>query len=91
MKTIPELLIMPIKKMIDWVNAYDRKSLAVLVASSYEFDFTKIPNQCVVEMFDDVDYECPGRSIMNKQTEEYANYIKSLRSSMSITAWCITR
>lgn len=81
MKTTPKLHIMPIKKMIDWVKAYDSKSVAVLVAASYELDFTKMPNQCIAEMFDDIDYECPGRSITNKQAEEYANFIRTLPDS----------
>ncbi len=74
----PQLMVMPIKRMLDWVSTQESKHIAVLVSASYDLDATKLPQNCVVEMFDDIDFECAGRSITEVQAKQYASFVQSL-------------
>ena len=49
----PQLMVMPIKKMLEWVSTHESIHMAILVAASYDLDAAKLPHNCVVEMFDD--------------------------------------
>ena len=72
----PQLMVMPIKKMLEWVPVCSNKHVAVLVAASYDLDLSKLSDNCVVELFDDIDFECPGRSISEDQAKHYAKFVK---------------
>ena len=80
----PQLIVMPIKKMLEWVSTYENTRIAVLVAASYDLDFAKLPSNCVVEMFDDIDFDCPGRSITEEQAERYASFVQALPDDTEI-------
>ena len=74
----PQLMVMPIKKMLEWVSTHENTHIAVLVAASYDLDAAKLPHNCVVEMFDDIDFDCPGRSIVEEQANHYAAFVQDL-------------
>ena len=80
----PQLMVMPIKKMLEWVPVCSNKHVAVLAAASYDLDLSKLPDNCVVELFDDIDFECPGRSISEDQAKHYANFVKDLPDNTEI-------
>jgi len=80
----PQLMVMPIKKMLDWVSTREKEHFAVLVAASYDLDPAKLPHKCVVEMFDDIDLECAGRSITEVQAKRYASFVQSLPGDTEI-------
>ena len=82
--SVPCLKIMPIKKMMEWVNACRKTNVAVLVASSYDVDCAKLPSNCVVQIFDDVDREVTGRSLTREQAHTYASYIQSLAANTDV-------
>ena len=81
---VPSLKIMPIKKMIEWVNACGNARVAVLVASSYEVDCAKLPGNCLVQIFDDIDREVIGRSLTREQAHSYAAYVQSLAANTDV-------
>ena len=80
----PQLMVMPIKKMLEWVSTHKRIHMAILVAASYDLDAAKLPHNCVVEMFDDIDFDCPGRSITVEQAKRYASFVQSLPDDTEI-------
>ena len=61
-----------------------QKVFAVLVAASYDLDAAKLPHNCVVEMFDDIDFDCPGRSITMEQAKNYATFVQELSHDTEI-------
>ncbi len=79
-----QLLIMPIKKMITWVNEHTDCTPGILVATSYATDYDQFPNNSIVEVFEDIDYECTGRSFTQRQAKNYANYIRKLPDSTDL-------
>lgn len=82
--SVPCLKIMPIKKMIEWVNTCGKTNVAVLVASSYDVDCAKLPSNCVVQVFDDIDREVAGRSLTQEQAHTYASYVQSLAANIDM-------
>ena len=78
----PQLMVMPIRRMLDWVSTQESKHIAVLVAASYDLDPAKLPPNCVVEMFDDIDFDCPGRSITEEQANHYAAFVQDLAADI---------
>lgn len=80
----PQLMVMPIKKMLEWVSTHENTHIAVLVAASYELAPAKLPPNCVVEMFDDIDFDCPGRSITEEQANHYASFMRALPDDAEI-------
>ena len=80
----PQLRVMPIKKMLDWVATHENTHAAVLVAASYNLDTEKLPHNFVVEMFDDIDFDCPGRSITEEQANHYADFVQDLSDDTEI-------
>ena len=81
---VPCLKIMPIKKMIERVNTCRKTSVAVLVASSYDADCIKLPDNCIVQVFDDIDYEVVGRSLSQEQAQTYASCVQSLPANIDV-------
>ena len=80
----PQLMVMPIRRMLDWVSTQESKHIAVLVAASYDLDPAKLPPNCIVEMFDDIDFECLGRSITEEQSKRYASFVQDLPDGTEI-------
>lgn len=74
----PQLMVLPIKKMLQWVSTHGNTRIAVLVAASYDLDAAKLPHNCVVEMYEDIDFDCPGRSITAEQAKHYAAFVQEL-------------
>ncbi len=81
---VPCLKIMPIKKMMEWVNTCEKTNVAVLVASSYDVDYVKLPSNCVAQVFDDLDREVAGRSLTQEQAHAYASYVQSLAANIDV-------
>ena len=73
-----ELQIMPIKKMLQWVETHDVSRTAVLAATSYSTECAQFPANSVRQMFDDVDRELPGRSMTREQAAAYADFVRAL-------------
>lgn len=82
--SVPCLKIMPIKKMVEWVNACGIAGVAVLVASSYELDRGKLPDNCVVQIFDDIDGVVVGRSFTREKANAYASFVKNLARNVDV-------
>ena len=82
--SVPCLKVMPIKKMIEWVNTCGKTNVAVLVASSYDVDYAKLPSNCVVQVFDDIDREVAGRSLTQEQAHAHASYVQSLAANIDV-------
>lgn len=82
--SVPCLKIMPIKKMIEWVNACRETNVAVLVASSYDVDCAKLPSNCIVQVFDDIDCEVAVRSLTQEQAHAYAYYVQNLPANIDV-------
>ena len=82
--SVPRLKIMPIKKMMEWVNTCGKTNVAVLVASSYDVDCAKLPSNCVIQVFDDIDHEVAGRSLTQEQAHTYASYVQSLAANIDM-------
>lgn len=80
----PRLQIMPIKKMIAWVNEHGDADVAILVASSYDVDSSQLPKNCISQIFDDIDYEVVGRSLTQNQAQKYADFIRTLPESNNL-------
>lgn len=80
----PCLKIMPIKKVVEWVNTCRRTNVAVLVASSYDVDCAKLPGNCVVQIFDDIDREVAGRSLTREQAHAYAYFVQNLAANIDV-------
>lgn len=59
------IVIMPIKKMYMTLQENCPKNAIVIACSSYPVDESKLTIPHIVEMFDDLDREVPGRSISN--------------------------
>ena len=78
MSTHIKLQIMPIKKMLNWVQLPGNNSIPVLISASYDCDQSRLPPNCHMELFEDVDYECAGRSISWEQAGNYATYVRNL-------------
>ena len=73
-----QLCIMPIKTMLSWAREADRTDAAVLVAASYEVDVSNLPVHHTIAYFDDLDYECPGRSFTPEQAAQCAAFVRNL-------------
>ena len=78
MGTHINLQIMSIKKMLDWIQLPGNNSIPALIASSHGCDQSSLPHNCHIELFEDVDYECAGKSFSWEQACNYADFIRNL-------------
>lgn len=60
-----DIVIMPIKKLYLALEENCPQNSMAIVCSSYPVDESRIPIPHIVEIFDDVDRDIPGRSISN--------------------------
>lgn len=74
----PGLKIVAIRRLGEVLGGCDFGKTAVLVASSYDAPSVKLPPHSIVQIFDDVDYEIPGRSLSREQAQAYAGFVKGL-------------
>lgn len=81
MAILPQLSIMPIKKMYQWIHKSASEDVAILIAASYDTACIEYPTNSHIEIFDDIDFECLGRSFTMAQARNYAEFIKSLPPS----------
>lgn len=82
MNTLPNIDIIPIKALYSDLAEVDTTHSIAIIASSYEVDQKKIPIPYVVEYFDDLDREVPGRSLSSEQAKRYVDFIKSLNANV---------
>ena len=78
MSELPDIHIIPIKKLYSVLSEADIANSVAIIASSYEVNSEKIPIPHVVEYFDDLDMEVHGRSLSLEQAKRYADFIKGL-------------
>lgn len=82
MTAMPQIHIVPIRKLYLILKESPAYHSAALIASSEPVDARKIPIPHIIQYFDDLDREVSGRSMTAAQAAEYARFAAGLDSTV---------
>ena len=81
---IPPIYIMPIKQLYRTLEENSDPHSVAFVASSEKVKEDKllaVPH--IIQYFEDLDYEVPGRSMSRENAEQYARFAKALNADVT--------
>ena len=80
--------ICPVKQLYQLAGERNLSNCAGVLSSAGEIDGTKLHGlNYVFRQYEDLDYECPGRSFSEEDAEAFALFVKALDSSLQ-TLYC---
>ena len=80
--------ICPIKRLYQIVDSNSSNKCAAIISSAAGIDGAKLRGICYVfRQYDDLDYECPGRSFSQADAAAFADFVRELEQGIH-TLYC---
>lgn len=85
---VPEVKIRPIKQLYGILEQEEHSRAAAILCSSFGVQEARVPIPHILEIFDDVDREIPGRSLSAEAVNRIAGFIKNISPKIEVVYVC---
>ena len=83
------IVICPIKQLYQILGSDDTNECAAIISSASDIHVPKLKGIChVFRQYEDLDYECPGRSISQADAVAFADFVRKLDNGIDTLLRC---
>ena len=84
----PAIRICPIKQLYGILEQVEHPHTVAVLSSSFDVRESRVPIPHIVEIFDDVDREIPGRSLSAGAAQRIAHFVKNIGPETEVVYVC---